>query len=343
MEGPVDFAGTGDPGALIEVKSFTKVIASTTVRPNGSWDAVSVIPLPAGEYGFQVFQTALNSDVDSQVIYVSTRPADKDVKFTSAVVDDRGIVTYAGTGQPYASVEVTGKSGRVLATTTVGIDYMWTAVSTVALPAQAYTVDASQVTVSGTRSAAEISFEIKNPAKAVTFTGPAANSAVTNSKPVFSGQGEPGAKVIVKGSVRTVATTSVKTDGTWSVRSDIALDNGSYALSAVQTPTNGAAQSTAMNPFVVQYKAAAKLVVATPAADSAVQGPRPTFTGKGDAGATITIKGATRTVASAVVQNDGTWTATSTVDLAKDVYNLTVTQDALNGDMGQATVKFTVR
>jgi len=64
---------------------------------------------------------------------------------------------------------------------------------------------------------------------------------------------------------------------------------------------------------------------------------------KGDADATITASGANRTVATAIVQNDGTRTTTSTVDLTRDVQNLTVAQDALNGETEQTTITLTVR
>jgi len=335
----------GTPGATIIVRDEDgNEIGRDVVDADGNWDVTVPPTLGPGKHDLEIVER--NDDGDESDPTKVTVDFGAAIVATNAVADDKGIVTYTGTGQAGATVEVKGKSGRVLATTTVKADGTWTAVSTMALPAQTYTVDAFQSTGIGVKSSSEISFEVKNTtpvAKAVQFTGPARNSTVFTNTPTFSGTGEPGANIKVGGTVRTVGETTVKADGTWTVKSNVALENDSYALRALQTPANGAAQSTDTNPFTITYKAAEKLQVLSPAADSTVAGPRPTFTGTGDAGATITIKGATRTVATAVVQNDGTWTATSTIDLAKDVYNLTVAQDALNGDMEQTTVKFTVK
>jgi len=345
-EGSNIVSGSGaTPGSTIIVKDEDgNELGRDTVDEHGNWSVTVPPTLGPGKHDLEIVER--NDDGDESDPTKVTVDFGAAIVATNAVADDKGIVTYTGTGQAGATVEVKGKSGRVLATTTVKADGTWTAVSTMALPAQTYTVDAFQSTGIGVKSSSEISFEVKNTtpvAKAVQFTGPARNSTVFTNTPTFSGTGEPGANIKVGGTVRTVGETTVKADGTWTVKSNVALENDSYALRALQTPANGAAQSTDTNPFTITYKAAEKLQVLSPAADSTVAGPRPTFTGTGDAGATITIKGATRTVATAVVQNDGTWTATSTIDLAKDVYNLTVAQDALNGDMEQTTVKFTVK
>jgi len=344
-EGSNVIIGTGGtPGATIIVRDKAgNPVGTGTVEEDGSWTVTVPPTLGPGKHDLDVIERRDGNDSTPTPIAVDFGAA---IVATDATADDTGIVTFTGTGAADASVEVKGKSGRLLATTTVKRDGTWTAVSTMQLPAMRYIVDAFQTTGIGVKSSAEVSFDIKDTtpiAKPVTFTGPAKDSTVNNPKPVFSGTGEPGAKIIVKGTTTEVADTTVKVDGTWSVQSKIALRNTDYILNAVQVPTNGAAQSTATNSFSIKYTAAQSLIVETPAADSTVDGPRPTFTGKGDPGATIVVAGTTKEVATAVVRKDGTWTAVSTIDLAKGEYLLTVTQNATNGDMEKTTVQFAVK
>lgn len=53
------------------------------------------------------------------------------------------------------------------------------------------------------------------------------------------------------------------------------------------------------------------------------QGPRPTFTGTGQPGATVEVKGSTRVVCiTEPISSDGHWRCVASVDLAADLYNL---------------------
>jgi len=335
--------GTGTPGSTIIVRDPDgKQVGSAVVDDDGNWTVTVPPTLGPGKHDFDVIATKDGQESTPTPVTVDFGAP---IAVTTATPDAKGVVTYTGTGQPGATIEVKGKSGRTLATATVGTDGKWTAVSTIALAPQAYVVDAFQTTGIGVQSAAEATFTIKAPtATPVTFTSPARGSLVNTKTPTFSGTGEPGANIKVGGTVRTVGETTVKADGTWTVTSNVALAIDSYALRALQTPTNGAPTSTDTNPFRIGYAAATSLQVTGPAANSTVAGPRPVFSGTGVVGATITVAGPTRTVAVTKVGADGTWSAPASVDLAKDPYTLTVTQDGADtGDMQRTTVHFTVR
>ena len=336
-------SGTGTPGSTVIVKDKNgDQVGSALVGADGKWTVTVPPTYGPGKHDFDVIATKDGQESTSTPVTVDFGAP---IAVTTATPDAKGVVTYTGTGQPGASIEVKGKSGRTLATATVGADGKWTAVSTIALAPQAYVVDAFQTTGIGVQSAAEATFTIKAPtATPVTFTSPARGSLVNTKTPTFSGTGEPGANIKVGGTVRTVGETTVKADGTWTVTSNVALAIDSYALRALQTPTNGAPTSTDTNPFRIGYAAATSLQVTGPAANSTVAGPRPVFSGTGVVGATITVAGPTRTVAVTKVGADGTWSAPASVDLAKDPYTLTVTQDGADtGDMQRTTVHFTVR
>jgi len=318
-------------------------IGHTTVDKNGTWSVTIPPALGPGKHNLDVVAQDGEEVSDPTAVTVDFGAA---VDAMAATSDDNGIMTYTGTGQKGAAIKVMGKSGRVLATGDVEDNGSWNITSTISLPAGKYTIDVFQTTGIGVTSSDEIAFEIRKPAptaKAVTFTGPAANTTVRTQTPEFSGQGEAGAKVVVKGSSRTIAETEVGQDGTWSVPSSIALNDGLYSLTAVQTPANGAAASSATNSFRIDTRPAAHLVVTSPTPDEAVEGPRPTFGGTGDKDAKITIKGAVRTVAETFVGDNGAWTAPSALDLPKGKYTFTVTQDALNGETESTTVTFTVK
>lgn len=337
--------GTASPNAKIVVKKGSNELDATYADDQGNWSFTVPVSLGAGTHGLTFTQFVDDTERDSKSATVDFGAAVVVQTPTASVPVTSKFVTFTGTGADGATVQVLGKSGRPLTAPATVSNGKWTATSNVELASDTYTVDVVQTTGLGVVSKAEPTFTVKAQAPVaqdVRFTGPARDSSVIVKKPVFSGTGEKGATVIVRGSVRTIATTTVKNDGTWSVQSEVALDNGPYALTAEQTPTNGAAKSSDTNPFTIAYKAAVAVQVATPGAGDTV-GSRPTFTGTGEPFSKVVIKGSTRQVAEATVLANGTWTATSTLDLAKDTYNLTVEQTAPNTDVSRTTAQFTVR
>lgn len=58
----VTYTGTGEPGSKIVINGTSKVIASATVRDNGTWEAIGDFDLPNGTFIFTVTQTEPNGD-----------------------------------------------------------------------------------------------------------------------------------------------------------------------------------------------------------------------------------------------------------------------------------------
>lgn len=119
------YFGTGTPGASIEVKGNSgRIVATTTVDAEGNWSATSTLTLTAGRYIGTVSQT-IGGDVKIEAL--DYRIA-KDATVTSPAIEQ--IVsgprpTYTGTGEPDATVQIVGNSGRVVASTVVGADGTW--------------------------------------------------------------------------------------------------------------------------------------------------------------------------------------------------------------------------
>ncbi|WP_159573469.1 Ig-like domain-containing protein [Curtobacterium sp. 18060] len=192
-----------------------------------------------------------------------------------------------------------------------------------------------------TLKAAEIPAD---PAPLVVQT-PANGSVVDTKRPTFSGTGDEGATIEVKGnSGRVVASATVK-DGKWSAPADFDLGEGFYDLGVTQTPLTGSAETKRVN-FTIRTEAPANpapLVVQTPANGSTVDQKRPVFSGTGDKGARVEVKGTSgRVVAAAVVDDNGNWSAPATFDLGNGVYDLTATQTPVRGNADSKPVSFTI-
>jgi hypothetical protein len=254
----------------------------------------------------------------------------------STVTDKRPV--FSGTGDEGATIEITGATGRVVATTTVK-DGKWSVPASFDLNDSSYALTATQTPLEGEKSNAPINFVVKAMVP-VTLTAPAIGSDVSTPNPVFQGRGTPGATVVVKGTYGSVlATTEVKADGTWTVPSAIALATGSYAGTATQT-VDGKTTTAAFRFTVGQNLA--PVTLETPAIGAEVEDTKPVFTGTGQPGATIEVKGTYGTLlATATVKDDGTWEAPSDVTLARGSYAGKAWQ-TVNDKTTSADFRFTV-
>lgn len=177
------------------------------------------------------------------------------------------------------------------------------------------------------------------PVTDLVVTSPAQDSVVYSDRPVFSGTGHEGATITIRGTVRVVATTTVR-DGKWSVPAAFDLGANSYALQVTQS-AGGEPQYRDIL-FRTAPGATADLVVTSPLQDSVVNAKRPVFTGTGHEGATITIRGTARVVATTTVV-DGTWSVPADFDLGNGAYALTVHQTHGSSQPKKQDVRFTVR
>ncbi len=335
------FSGTGDEGATIEITGSTgRVVATTTVK-DGKWSVPAGFDLVDGSYMLTATQTPLEGEkttapinfvVKAMVPVTLTAPAiGSDVSTPNPV--------FTGGGTPGATVVVKGTYGSVLATTVVKADGTWTVPSAIALATGSYAGTATQ-TVDGKNTTAPFRFTVGQNLAPVTLETPAIGAEVTDTKPVFTGEGQPGATVEVKGTYGTLlATAVVKDNGTWEATSDVTLANGTYAGKAWQT-VNGKTTTADFRFTVVQ--AVAPVTLETPAIGAEVTDTKPVFTGEGQPGATIEVKGTYGTLlATAVVKDNGTWEATSDVTLANGTYAGKAWQ-TVNGKTTSADFRFTV-
>ncbi|WP_187977892.1 Ig-like domain-containing protein [Mycetocola sp. JXN-3] len=335
-------SGTGIPGATINVRNDANEIVGTQVVPaSGNWSIV----VPFQGTGnktvnvSQVYGTGTSDTVLATINFGNgvqiTTPANG-----STVTTEK--VTFTGTGTVGATIQVNG-STKNICTTEVKNDGTWSCESAIPLPNGPLVFGIKQI--SGTiESSTTVSFTKKYSASAaaVKFTEPAAGSTVYNVRPVFKGTGQPGAAIRVFGTSKTVASATVKEDGTWEAPATMDL-GGDYTLNVEQTPANGAATSRDTVSFKVRAGEASDVVVTTPAQDSTVTTKMVTYTGKGEPGAKIVINGTSKQIASATVKGDGTWEAPGTFELQNGKYTFKVTQTLANGDMKHTDLTFYIK
>jgi len=189
---------------------------------------------------------------------------------------------------------------------------------------------------------AAFTLDYGQPAARLVVTTPAENGTAEPGRVVFGGTGQDDARIVVRGSSREIATTRVGVGGAWSVPSTVDLRAGAYDLYFDQV-TRGGRTSTVRQAFTVGEAPIAAHVVTSPGPDEVLDTLTPEFRGTGHEGATITVRGSSRVVATGTVQN-GQWVAKTdeAAPLAPGSYNLYVDQSVGGTVVGTVRASFTV-
>uniref|UniRef100_A0A942Y9X7 Bacterial Ig-like domain-containing protein n=1 Tax=Neobacillus citreus TaxID=2833578 RepID=A0A942Y9X7_9BACI len=259
-----------------------------------------------------------------------------------------GVVEFAGTGQAGSKIVVRG-SVREVASATVGANGAWSAANPAGMPLSngKYDLYFDQIGKGGLKSTVRHAFTIGETAPIVsphTVTSPAAGAVVETLTPEFRGAGHEGATITVRGSSRVVATGTVQ-NGQWvaKVNADAPLAPGSYNLYVDQS-IRGTVVGTIRAEFTVSNEAFRQLTLSAPAQGENVTTVRPTFVGTATPGAEIRVGSSRKTVATATVEDDGTWRATPDFDLARggSYPGLEVKQTTKSGKTSTVSSTFTV-
>ena len=148
-----------------------------------------------------------------------------------------------------------------------------------------------------------------------------------NSKPTFSGTGEPGATMVVKDSGgNPLCGSTVQSNGAWSCTPAVALSGGYVGVTAVQTdPAGNTSVPSAAIAFTVDttppVKPGFNVIPGQPLATNL-----PLLSGTGaEVGATLTVRDQTGRVLCSFVVTVANWSCTPTVPLADGTSTLTAT------------------
>ncbi len=187
-------------------------------------------------------------------------------------------------------------------------------------------------------------FSATDPVKATVTSvgGASAGGTASSSKPTITGTGEPGQVVNLYDGVRWLGSTTVASDGTWSITATTALKAGKHSFTAICVGADGgqwslvrAGQRDGAGRFVEhpadaghrRHHRSRWSRQGNVAPGGSTDDPKPTFTGSGaKPGDIITIKDGSTPIGSAIVKPDGTWSVTPDASLGNGPHNITAVE-----------------
>ncbi|ECE4763267.1 BapA prefix-like domain-containing protein [Salmonella enterica] len=323
---------------------------------------------PAGNSGQPSDGFTLNIDAQAPDVPVITSVIDDNNQPTVPVLpgqstDDRQPILN-GTGEPGATITIFD-NGTPLGTAQVGENGSWTFPVPRNLSEGSHNLTVSATDPAGNTSAVSapwtIVVDITPPAIPVLtsvvddqpgITGNLVSGQLTNdATPTLNGRGEAGAtiNVYLDGNPASIGTTTVNSDGTWSFTPQTPLANGShtFTLSATDPAGNSSAVSSGFVLTIDATPPAAPVIASVADNTAPVTGivpnggstneTRPTLSGTGEAGTTISIYNGSALVGTAQVQANGSWSFTPSTSLGAGVWNLTATATDAAGNTSAAS------
>ncbi|EJV7338979.1 non-fimbrial adhesin SiiE [Salmonella enterica subsp. enterica serovar Johannesburg] len=166
------------------------------------------------------------------------------------------------------------------------------------------------------------------------------NDSITNSTlPTFIGVAEPGSTVSIYLGLKHLGEVIVAKDGTWSYTLTTPLKDGEYNITATATDIAGHTSATANLPFTIDTRISYFSAEIEATDDSGIVGDnvtnntRPTFTGKTEPNAIISVINSETGEEVIFKANDkGEWTFNFTSDSVEGVNNLTFTVEDVAGN-----------
>ncbi|ALV91137.1 Ig-like domain-containing protein [Pantoea vagans] len=364
-------SGTAEANAIVTIYDGTTVLGSVTASNTGAW-TFTTATLSNGTHPLSVTVTdaagntsaasaTVSITVDTVAPAVSTLVITNDI--TNTTVPSGGYTndttpTLSGVAEAGSRVSIYDGS-TLLGTVTAGSNGAWTfttAVLTQGSHPINVTVTDPAGNVSGTTSATVIVDSVapaavtslvaanNNGSTAVTIP----NNGVTNDNtPLLSGSGEVGAIVKVYDGSVLLGSTTVGSNGTWSLISGT-LSNGTHTINVTQTDAAGNVSPTASTIMTIDTVAptASSLTITDDTGSTPVslangaytKDTTPTLSGTAEVGAVVTIYDGATILGSVTVGSSGAWTYTTAV-LANGAHPLstTVTDAAGNVSTGNTT------
>ncbi|EOC8619554.1 non-fimbrial adhesin SiiE [Salmonella enterica subsp. enterica serovar Agona] len=166
------------------------------------------------------------------------------------------------------------------------------------------------------------------------------NDNITNSTlPTFIGMAEPGSTVSIYLGLKHLGEVIVAKDGTWSYTLTTPLKDGEYNITATATDIAGHTSATANLPFTIDTRISYFSAEIETTNDSGIVGDnvtnntRPTFTGKTEPNAIISVINSETGEEVIFKANDkGEWTFNFTSDSVEGINNLTFTVEDVAGN-----------
>jgi large repetitive protein len=314
------------------------LIITAVADAEGNWEATPPQAMADGSYAVVItgvdpsgattgpVAMPLTIDTTANTTVGKLDPASDSAIATDHITND-STPTVKGNGTPGDTITV--QVAGLTLTTTVAADGTWSATPTSALPDGVYAAVVTATDSAGNDSPPiDILVTVDTTIALAPVIDPSSDSnakgdfTTSDDTPTVSGVGTPGDAIRVVSPTGEVLTTIVAADGTWSVTPTQALPEGGpqdFVITASDVAGNTVTQNLPVT--IDNTPPASPLAKLDPASDTGVQGdsrtanPRPSVSGTGTPGDTITVTAPTGELLTTVVAADGTWSVTPTQPL----------------------------
>ncbi|WP_054177789.1 Ig-like domain-containing protein [Trabulsiella odontotermitis] len=371
-------SGTAVANAIVTIWLDGSRLDSVTADGNGNWEYQLTTPLNDGTHRFAVSQTGSGSSPDVTITVDTAAPG---APVLGSVIDDQLPVTGAiasggttndthptlsGTAEP-GSLLTINDNGTAIGSVVVGPGGNWVFTPTTPLGDGPH-----NITLVATDSAGNVgapstgfNFNVDTAAPATpalpTVTDDTGTTPVTlttgdptrDTIPTLSGTTDANATVQIYDNGTLIGTTTADGSGNWSY-SGTTFADGSHPITIKVTDPAGNTSATSPTFTLVVDTTAPVAPTITSVVDDrpGVTGPltsgqvtndtQPALSGRGEAGATLTILDGTTVLGSVTVQPDGSWTFTPGTPLTGGNHSFTVTATDAAGNTSTPSSAFTV-
>ncbi|MEJ7648740.1 MAG: Ig-like domain-containing protein [Nakamurella sp.] len=353
-------SGTGaEAGATVIVKEGATEVCRVTVVLAGAWACTPSADLAEGEHTIVATQTDLAGNVspNSNTVTFTVDTVNPNRPIISTPAANAQVtganVPVTGTGEAGSTISVTVTNGITTfgpLTALIDVNGRWSVTFSGLAPAQ-YVAAAFQTDRAGNRSPLPDPtrpFEVVSDVRdAPVIAAPTTSTvAVSNNRPVIRGTGVAGAVLTVRDladSGKILGTTTVGSNGAWTLNLSADLADGPHQFRATQAGTNGVPSSPSnVVDYVVDTTAAAPRITAPANDSSKPQNTRtPRITGNGaEPGATIVVRDGGKVICTTTATASGTWTCTPP-ELAEGSHTITATQTDKAGNTSPASAPVT--
>ncbi|MEW2357929.1 Ig-like domain-containing protein [Spirillospora sp. NPDC029432] len=149
--------------------------------------------------------------------------------------------TLSGRAEPQSVVTVVGPGGQKLLEVRAGADGAWTGRVSERLPEGRQSLTPRASDAAGNASTGQpvnVTVDTVAPA-APTLVSPPANATISDPRPLFSGTGEPGSKIVLSAAGMAPCTATVQPDGNWRCTPCTEMSPGTYTLTPRATDPAG--------------------------------------------------------------------------------------------------------
>ncbi|MCK6845912.1 Ig-like domain-containing protein [Enterobacter cloacae] len=373
-----EMSGTGEAGATVAIYDNGKKIGETTVNDDGRWYFKPSENLTDGSHSITVSQTDKAGNVsepsDERDFIVLTEPPGK--AETPEVIDNTGPVTgplkpgdvtddsqpsFSGEGTPGNTI-IIKDNDKEIGSVIVDDEGKWSFTPKDELAEGEHNVVVVEEDPLGNEGdpsdPIQIIVDTTPPAKpdmadALDNTGPITGQlkggdVTDETRPVFSGKGEPGDTVTIYDGDEVLGTTVIDDKGNWTLKPEKPLGEGDHSITVTQTDkagnTSDPSEALEFEVDTTAPDASANVLNITAVADDVgdrqgnvasgdiTDDSKPLISGIGEAGNTVfvytTDSSGKHLIGTAVVGSDGTWSLTPETPLTEGLNKLTLeTQD----------------